>query len=74
MEIEKRFPFEDDEDFEVFLKCIQSIKADIFDVAHFRALLEISNGKNYWYVIKNIALKGNVDEVVIDSFEKTYLK
>lgn len=69
-EIESKFPLKDDEDFEVLLKCFYSIKENKFVEAHFQALLKIPNGKNYWNVIKNIALKGNVADSVIDAFER----
>ena len=61
-EIEKQYPFKDDDDFEVLCKCFYSIKEETFVEAHFRALLEIPNGKNYWNIIRNLVLKGNVDE------------
>lgn len=73
LEIEKQFPFKNDEDFEILLKCFYSIKENTFDVVHFRALLQIPNGKNYWNIIKDVALKGNIDERAIEKFEKEYL-
>jgi hypothetical protein len=74
LEIEKQYPFKDDDDFEVLCKCFYSIKEGTFVEAHFRALLQIPNGKNYWNIIKDIALKGNIDERVLDKFEKENLQ
>lgn len=74
LEIEKKYPIKDDDDFEVLCKCFYSIKKGVFDEAHFRALLEIPNGKNYWIIIKDIALKGVIDERVIAKFETENIK
>lgn len=74
MEIEKEFPFKNDEDFEVLCKCFYSIKEGTFIESHFRALLEIPNGKNYWNIIRSLVLKGNIDERILLKFEKEYLE
>ena len=74
LEIERQFPFEYDEDFEILLKCFYSIKENTFEEIHFRALLQIPNGKNYWNIIKDIALKDNIDERIIVKFETDNLK
>jgi hypothetical protein len=74
MEIELKFPFKYDEDFDVLYKCYSSIKNDTFDETYFHALLEIPNGKNYWNIIKNLVLKGNIDERVLEKFEKENLQ
>lgn len=73
LEIEKKYPFENDDDYEVLCKCFYSIKERTFVEAHFRALLQIPNGKNYWNIIKNIALNGSIDEWVLEKFEKENL-
>lgn len=70
LEIEKQYPFKDDDDFEVLCNCFHSIKEGTFVEAHFCALLEIPNGKNYWNIIRNMVLKDNIDERVIEKFEK----
>ena len=74
LEIEKQYPFENDDDFEVLCKCFHSIKEGTFVETHFRALLEIPYGKNYWNIIKSLVLKGNIDERIIEKFEKEYLE
>lgn len=74
MEIERQFPFKYDEDFELLLKCFYSIKENTFFEPHFHALLQIPNGKNYWNIIKGLALKGNIDDKVIEAFEKENLR
>ena len=74
LEIEKKYPFENDDDYEVLCKCFYSIKERTFVEAHFRALLEIPYGKNYWNIIKSLVLKGNIDERIIEKFEKEYLE
>lgn len=73
MEIEKKYPFKYYEDFEVLYLCYTSIQNNTFDEVHFRALLSIPNGKNYWNIIRDLVLKGNVDEQVIEKFEKENL-
>jgi predicted PolB exonuclease-like 3'-5' exonuclease len=74
LEIEKQFPLKKDDDFEVLLKCFYSIKEGKFVESHFRALLEIPNGKNYWNIIRCLVLKGNIDEMIIEQFEKEHLE
>lgn len=72
--IEKDYPFKSDDDFEVLLKCFYSIKENKFEEKHFKALIQIPNGKLYWNIIKDLALKGNIDDRVLEAFEKEYLK
>ena len=69
-EIESKFPITDDEQFEILIKCFHSIKEGSFDERHFAALQQIHNGKNYWNVIRSIALKGSIDERMLEKFEK----
>ncbi len=73
MEIENKYPFRYYEDFEVLYLCYTSIQNNTFDEVIFRALLNIPNGKNYWNIIRDIVLKGNIDERVIEKFEKENL-
>ena len=70
MEIEYKYPFRYYEDFEVLYVCYRSIQNNTFDENHFRALLGIPNGKNYWNIIKDIVLKGNIDSQILAKFEK----
>lgn len=72
--IEKDYPFKSDDDFEVLLKCSYLIKENKFEEKHFNALIQIPNGKLYWNIIKDLALKGNIDDRVLEAFEKEYLK
>lgn len=73
LEIESKYPFKYDEDFEVLNACINSINEGTFGEAHFRSLLDLPNGKNYWNIIRSIAIKGSVDERVLEKFEKKLL-
>lgn len=70
MEIENKYPFRYYEDFEVLYLCYTSIQNNTFDEVYFRALLNIPNGKNYWNIIRDIVLKGNIDERVIKNLKR----
>ena len=67
------YPFEDVEDFNIFLHCKELVRLNRFDEDAFAKLLRLPNGKLYYNVIKNVALIGYVKEEVLEAFEKKYL-
>ena len=67
------YPFEDVEDFNVFLHCKELVRLNKFDEDSFAKLIRLPNGKLYYNVIKNVALIGYVKEEVLDAFEKKYI-
>lgn len=65
------YPIVDDEDYQVFLQCRDAVKVNVFDERHFSQLLEIPNGKLYYIVMREIALRG-YDQNVLDRFEREH--
>ena len=67
------YPFEDVDDFNVFLHCKELIRLNRFDEKSFAKLIRLPNGKLYYNVIKSVALIGYVKEEVLKAFEKEHL-
>lgn len=67
------YPFEDVDNFNVFLNCKELVRLNKFDENSFEKLLRLPNGKLYYNVIKSVALVGYVKEEILKAFEKKYL-